>query len=200
MDYNFHHPHFNLQAPVDPTRFKLRPAPIVLQRVPSHHTPTLSGGQGLLPFDQRMELATRLAQREIEMKSTVQTEANSCCSCGQGMGPEVESTEEPHQPPSDKLPHSSRIMKKPGIKPNTKPLHIPTYSKPSHVRSMTGHKVNTDVVQHKDKNIGVVGGKNIESEIEATSQEIRKLHKDLTRNMQRLKLLSLKAGKLYMYM
>ena len=59
---------FNLQTAPNSTnmatRFKLRPTPVVIHRIPSQHTIPAP-----LTLDERMTIASRLAQREIEINS-----------------------------------------------------------------------------------------------------------------------------------
>ena len=59
---------FNLRIPPNPTnmstRFKLRPAPVILHKIPPKPPPPPPPPS--LSLDSRMELATRLARRELE--------------------------------------------------------------------------------------------------------------------------------------
>ncbi len=182
---------FNLHTPSNPmnmaTRFKLRPTPIVLQRVPPVDSPTAQPHCGLMPFEQRMELASRLAKREIEKKSPVctlsQDPTNKPCSIAntsdKGAGQWVE--------PSNYGPTVEKDRK--GT--------LKTANKTPQVPSKQDVKINGTKNQqtHKRNDQKWAGAKGAESEIDSTAHEILKLRKDLVRKMQRLKVLSLKAGK-----
>ena len=182
---------FNLHTPSNPmnmaTRFKLRPTPIVLQRVSPVNSPMATVAQpqcGLMPFEQRMELASRLAKREIEKKSPAitlsQDLTNKPCSIsGKGAGRWVE--------PSNYEP----VVEKDGketLKKTNKKLQVP---------SKQNVKINETRNQqtHKRNDQKWVCPKGAESKIDSTAHEILKLRKELVRKMQRLKVLSLKAGK-----
>ncbi len=184
---------FNLHTPADPsnmgTRFKLRPTPIVLERVPSS---SALPHNGPMPFDKRMAIASRLAQREIEL-SCSDTVTNHYQLCGEDNKGSNSIT------PAIVKRMPNKVSTNPSIKPVTIPKQLvylqqtkqkkPSPNATTFKQTITDVGKQTDITKTRRRNVD-----KMEDEIDSTSHEILCLRKDLTRKMQKLKILSLRAG------
>ena len=193
---------FNLQTPANPmnmaTRFSLRPTPIVLQRVPSSAPSSQSTAiPNPMPFEERMKIASRLAQREIERNSLYCPLpcAASMTDCEKVKSDIAFNTDEGKKSTTSDQLQTSRntrhrtsavIAKKPSKEKPAKPATCP----PSLCKVETKQLHMGAHAELKEE----VNEEGVESEINKTAHEIVKLRKDLTRKMQKLKLLSLRAG------
>ena len=204
VDPNFEQMQFNLYTPANPmnmaTRFKLRPAPIVLQRVSMDHgdQQAVRQPQTMMPFDQRMELASRLAQRELEKNPLNLSRPENTSLVNQFHGRDELSgnegverrAESSHSRPAgiQKKPHQETTTIIESNKRRNAPVGGVTSAKDNHELPSTGIKKN-----HNEVTVGAADAV-MESEIASATQEILRLRKDLNRKMQRLKVLSLRAG------
>ena len=184
---------FNLHTPADPTnmttRFKLRPTPIVLQRVPS------SIPHGPMPFEKRMEIASRLAQREIEKQSLYSSENVTEHYQLHGQNRVSNNDKVASNPSSipatvlksiNKPPSKSAILPKQHLK-QRKPSSNSTTFKQNVIDDC---KKSPPTLKNTNNHIKMAA----EDEIDLTTHEILKLRKDLTRKIQKFKVLSLRAG------
>ena len=194
---------FNLQTPANPmnmaTRFGLRPTPIVLQRVPSSVPSSQSTAiPNPMPFEERMKIASRLAQREIERNSLYcplpcaasmtdcdKVKSDIAFNTDEGKGKKSTTIDQLQTSQNTRHRTSAVIAKKPLKEKPAKPVTRP----PSLRKVETKQPMGAHAGLKEEAN-----EEGVESEINKTAHEIVKLRKDLTRKMQKLKLLSLRAG------
>ena len=158
---------FNLRIPPNPTnmstRFKLRPAPVVLHKIPPKPPPPPPS----LSLDARMELATRLARRELET-ALLMKKATLPSSGSVSFHSPVKSTARPSPSDNSSLPVTMTTAS--NLRPQLKPSKGKKYNK-IHLKGGVKH-VTIAMTEEGDVN-----------DVESVGEDIKRLQNELTQQL-----------------